>query len=81
MPGNNDAEIVSRLREIGEAVARIDERTRSWADSHADHERRIKNLEIENAKRKGAMAAVSSLGGLIGAGVMWLIKQLFGGGN
>ena len=76
---NNDAEIFSRLREIGECVARIDERTEIFADKHRDHEKRIRDLERESDKRKGVLAVVSSLGGIVGAGIMWLVKLIFGG--
>jgi hypothetical protein len=74
----NDAEIFKRLGKIEQTCARIDERTERQDMVHADHEKRIRDLELEGAKRKGVLAAVSSLGGLIGAGVMWLIKTAFG---
>lgn len=51
--GQNDSEIFSRLREIGEGVARIDERTeridRDMRDHHADHETRLRTLELKTA--------------------------------
>ena len=83
--GENDGEIFSRLREIGEGVARIDERTAridgDMREHHADHETRIRALERESDKRKGALAAVGSLGGAVGAAIMWLVKVVFGGGG
>lgn len=75
----NDAEIFNRLGRIEQGVARIDERTGSMAETHKDHEQRIRDLERESDKRKGVLAAVSSLGGIIGAGVMWILKAIFGG--
>ena len=76
---DNDAEIFNRLGKIEQTCARIDERTERQDKVHADHEKRIRDLELECAKRKGVLTAVSSLGGLIGAGLMWLIKTIFGG--
>lgn len=76
---DNDAEIFNRLGRIEQGVARIDERTGQMAKNHEDHEKRIRDLERESDKRKGMLAAVSSLGGIIGAGVMWIIKSIFGG--
>jgi hypothetical protein len=77
--GANDNEIFSRLLSIDKTVSRIDERTEQMQKTDGDHEQRIRNLERESDKRKGLIAAVSSFGGIVGAGVMWLIKQIFGG--
>lgn len=77
--GANDNEIFSRLLSIDKTVSRIDERTEQMQKTAGDHEQRIRNLERESDKRKGLIAAVSSFGGIVGAGVMWLIKQIFGG--
>lgn len=80
--GQNDSEIFSRLREIGEGVARIDERTsrmdKDAREKHADHERRIRDLERVRDKQVGFFAAASSLGGFVGAALMWLAKHIFG---
>ena len=75
----NDNEIFSRLLSIDKTVSRIDERTEQMQKTDGDHEQRIRNLERESDKRKGLIAAVSSFGGIVGAGVAWLIKQIFGG--
>lgn len=81
--GANDGEIFARLREIGEAVARIDERTRrideDMRSHHTDHETRIRGLERDGDKRKGAMAVVGSLGGIFGGIVAWICKVIWGG--
>lgn len=83
MPGNNDAEVFSRLRVIGEAVARIDERTermdKDARDHHQDHETRIRALERDNDKRKGVMAAIVVGVSVAFQGLAWLIKHIFGG--
>ena len=53
--GANDHEIFSLLRKVGEGVVRIDERTeridRDMREHHADHEARLRNLELSTAKQ------------------------------
>lgn len=82
---DNDREIFGRLREVGETVARIDERTermdREWKDSRQDHEGRIRKLELDNEKRKGIAAGIGALAGVIAQGVWALLKHFFSGGN
>lgn len=77
--GENDQEIFARLREIGEAVARIDERTARHDQTHMDHEKRIRDLERDNDRRKGALAIVGTLAGSIGGGLVYIFKTMFGG--
>ena len=81
--GDNDREIFARLRDIGEGVARIDERTeridRDMRDHHADHESRIRRLEFDSEKRKGVAAAVGAIATLVVNAVIYLVKFLTGG--
>lgn len=74
----NDSEIFNRLSRIEQGVARIDERTEAMTKSHGDHENRIRALERANDRRSGALAAVGSIAGAVGAGLMWLVKFLTG---
>ena len=71
------------LREIGEGVVRIDERTRrmdnDMREHHADHEARIRTLERDNDKRKGVMAAIVVGVSAVFQGLIWLVKHFFGG--
>lgn len=46
-----------------------------------DKEKRIRELELENAKRKGIMAVIAAIGGIVGSIAVWIIKHFFGGGN
>ena len=82
---NNEPQIFGRLNIIDTTLARLDERTermdREWKDNRSDHEVRIRTLEQENAKRKGVAAALSSIGGVVGAFAMWLLQHIFGGAN
>ena len=72
-----NAEIFQRLAAIEQTLARIDERTKA----QADHEKRLRTLEQENARRKGIMAALSLFSSVVGGVLVWLFKTLFGGGN
>ena len=73
----DNAEIYERLRSIEQTVARIDERTKA----PYDHEERLRNLEQDNAKRKGIVAALSLFSSVVGGVLVWLFKAIFGGGN
>jgi len=48
---------------------------------HKDNEKRIRDLELENAKRKGIMAVIAAIGGIVGSLAVWIIKPFFGGGS
>lgn len=76
-----NAEIFDRLSRIEQTCARIDERTERHDKEHDDHEKRIRELEQENSKRKGAMAALSIFSSFIGGLIVWLFNALFKGGN
>jgi len=45
-----------------------------------DKEKRIRELELESAKRKGIMAVVAAIGGVVGSIAIWIIKHICGGG-
>ena len=76
-----NAEIFSRLGKIEQTCARIDERTARHDKEHDDHEKRIRELEQENSKRKGVIAALSLFSSVVGGALVWLFKSLFGGTN
>ena len=72
-------EIYEYLGKIAQTLARIDERTKNMADKHSDHEKRIRDLERDNDKRKGMMAALSLFSSVVGGVLVWLFKTIFGG--
>lgn len=45
-----------------------------------DKEKRIRELELESAKRKGIMAVVAAIGGVVGSIAVWIIKHIWGDG-
>ena len=79
MPTSNDREIFDRLSRIEQTLARIDERTARHENDHNDHEQRIRQLERDNDKRKGIMAALSFFSSVVGGVLVWLFKVFFGG--
>lgn len=80
----NDTEIFHKLGDIGERVVRIDERTKRMDEEmknhHKDHERRLRVLELKEARRGGFVAAISAVGSAIGS-VLTLLFNHFIGGN
>ncbi|MBO7687122.1 MAG: hypothetical protein J6V72_12095 [Kiritimatiellae bacterium] len=78
MGDQNTTEIFKRLSRIEQDVAVIKERTTFLPD----HERRIRDLEDKEARRGGIIAAITTIGSAVGAGLMWIIQCLVGkGGN
>lgn len=76
MAGEN-TEIFNRLGRIEQTLARIDERTSRHDTAHVDHETRIRQLEDENAKRKGFVAALVFVSSMLGAAASWVVSHLF----
>ena len=74
-----NSEIFDRLSRIEQTLARIDERTARHENDHNDHEQRIRQLERDNDKRKGIMAALSFFSSVVGGVLVWLFKVFFGG--
>ena len=81
MGESNIAEIFERLSKIEQTLARIDERTAKHDSAHNDHEARIRALERDADKSKGFVAAIATVASAVGAGLMWILKAMFGGGN
>lgn len=77
----DNTEIFERLSRIEQTLARIDERTSRHDCGHTDHENRIRQLERDNDKRKGIVAALSFFSSIVGAILVWLFRHVFGGGN
>ena len=75
MSEENDREIFERLRSIETSLARIEASLAHIMPRCSDHETRLRVLEKESERRKGVLAAVGALGGLIGSGLMWLLKS------
>ena len=83
---DSENEIFGRLGRIERLTERIDERTANMATDHAevkeqvkDHEKRLQSVEKENARRSGFLAAIITGASIVVNGVIWILKQLFGG--
>lgn len=80
MGKNEISELYGLVRELKAEIAKqtaILERVDKELD---DKEKRIRELELENAKRKGIMAVVAAIGGVVGSIAVWIIKHIWGGG-
>ena len=75
-----EAKIFAKLDKVNDTLARIDERTKSFAMQNADHEKRLRSLEEKEAKRGGVIAALTTIGSALGAGITYLVHHFFGGG-
>lgn len=75
------SELYEKLNRIEQMLARIDERTLRADESHTDHETRIRALESHRDKAMGFIAAASSVGGIIGATLTWIVRHLFFAGG
>lgn len=82
----NDSEIFERLRNIETTVVRIDEREAHMMSDHRDikaqvndHEKRLQDIEKKDARRSGFLAAIITGASIVVNGVIWILKQLFGG--
>lgn len=41
----------------------------------------IRELQLESARRKGIMAVIAAIGGIVGSIAVWIVKHLCGGGS
>ena len=74
-------ELFRLVRELGAEIAAQTAILQRMEKELEDKEKRIRELELENAKRKGIMAVVGAIGGIVGTVAVWIIKHLFGGGS
>ena len=49
-------------------------------DLHKKDEQ-IRELQLESARRKGIMAVIAAIGGIVGSIAVWIVKHLMGGGS
>lgn len=47
----------------------------------ADKEKRLKDLELKDARRGGIMATIAIVASAVGSALVWMIKAVFGGGQ
>ena len=47
----------------------------------ADKEKRLKDLELKDARRGGIMATIAIVASALGSAFGWIIKAVFGGGQ
>ena len=76
---DNDHEIFEKLTRQGETLARIDERTarmdHEWEVARNNHEKRLRVLELKEAKRGGFIAGIASLASLLSSALTWFASQ------
>jgi len=73
-------ELFRLVRELGAEIAAQTAILQRMEKELEDKEKRIRELELESAKRKGIMAVVAAIGGVVGSIAVWIIKHIWGGG-
>lgn len=73
------SELFGLVRELKAEIAAQTAILKRMEEELKDKEERIRELELESAKRKGIMAVVAAIGGIIGSVAVWIIKHMFGG--
>ena len=78
---NDDAanELYGLVRTLTAEVATLTALLKRMDEDRSSMEGRLRELEIESAKRKGIMTVVAAIGGVVGSLAVWLIKHLTGG--
>ena len=79
MGENSTSEIFGLIRELKAEVAAQTVILERVEKELKDKDKRIRDLELENAKRKGIMTVVAAIGGIMGTIVAWIFKHLAGG--
>ena len=69
------------IRDLSSKVAALTAILERVEEDRKEDRGRIHDLEMESARRKGIMAVVGAIGGVVGTVAVWIIKHLFGGGS
>ena len=67
------------VRDLTAKVATLTAIIERAEKAEEERDKRIRDLELENAKRKGIMTVVAAIGGIVGSIAVWIVKHLWGG--
>ena len=67
------------VRDLTAKVAALTAIIERAEKAEEERDKRIRDLELENAKRKGIMTVVAAIGGIVGSIAVWFVKHLWGG--
>lgn len=67
------------VRDLTAKVAALTAIIERAEKAEEERDKRIRDLELENAKRKGIMAVIAAIGGIVGSIAVWIVKHLWGG--
>lgn len=67
------------VRDLTAKVAALTAIIERAEKAEEERDKRIRDLELENAKRKGIMTVVAAIGGIVGSIAVWIVKHLWGG--
>lgn len=79
MSENAISELFGLVRELKAEVAAQTAILHRMEKEIDDKDKRIRDLEMENARRKGITTVVAAIGGVVGTAAAWIVKHLMGG--
>ena len=81
MGDDANKQLFDLVRELTAKVAALTAILERVEEDRKEDRGRIHDLEMESARRKGIMAVIGAIGGVVGTVAVWIIKHLFGGGS
>lgn len=79
MGADENKQLFDLVRELTAKVAALTAIIERAEKAEEEGDKRIRDLELENAKRKGIMTVVAAIGGIVGSIAVWIVKHLWGG--
>ena len=81
MGDDANKQLFDLVRELTAKVAALTAILERVEEDRKEDRGRIHDLEMESARRKGIMAVIGAIGGVVGTVAVWIITHLFGGGS
>jgi len=81
MGESETSELFGLVRELKAALAAQTAIMERVEKDLADKEKRLKDLELKDARRGGIMATIAIVASALGSAFCWVIKAVFGGGQ
>jgi len=75
------AELFDLLRDTREDIGKLTGILERVEKDHTDHEKRIKDLELKDARRGGILATIAIVASALGSAFGWIFKSIFAGGS
>ena len=80
MGAEETRELYSLVRELQAQIAAQTAILQRVEKDLDEKDGQIRELQLESARRKGIMAVIAAIGGVVGSIAVWIIKHIWGGG-